>query len=463
MNLRWIKLTPLAIAAAMMIGVAADADAARRKKSAPRDINKVRKEQTAATKAIKEANRKLDVNTKETRRQLNRLSTLNGEIQDKRKELTKLQTSINTLANEIKAKQDSVDILEGHLDHLRDNYVVTLRAMQEAPAALSPLAFVFASDSFTEAWRRMRYMQQFKDWHRVKTDELRASADALKLKQSELSELHARQLEMVGNVASVQHKLEASQEETSRIVADLKKEQGALKATLKENEAKMKQLDRELDRLIAEEQKRQERADAERRKREAADAKKKSQGRASSGSAKDGVKGTSKDVSKSGATNTKVAKPSSGGATTAVADENRKLNGGFESNKGRLLFPVSGRYRIVRGFGVQKHPDLAHVETNNHGIDVEVSPGTRVRSIFDGTVSAIFVQPGYNTIVMIRHGSYISIYAGLQGVTVTKGQKVKANQTIGSVSPDVENDNRAILHFELRKEREKLNPLNWVK
>ena len=155
MNLRWIKLTPLAIAAAMMIGAAADADAARRKKSAPRDINKVRKEQTAATKAIKEANRKLDVNTKETRRQLNRLSTLNGEIQDKRKELTQLQTSINTLANEIKAKQDSVDILEGHLDHLRDNYVVTLRAMQEAPAALSPLAFVFASDSFTEAWRRI--------------------------------------------------------------------------------------------------------------------------------------------------------------------------------------------------------------------------------------------------------------------------------------------------------------------
>ena len=463
MNLRWIKLTPLAIAAAMMIGAAADADAARRKKSAPRDINKVRKEQTAATKAIKEANRKLDVNTKETRRQLNRLSTLNGEIQDKRKELTQLQTSINTLANEIKAKQDSVDILEGHLDHLRDNYVVTLRAMQEAPAALSPLAFVFASDSFTEAWRRMRYMQQFKDWHRVKTDELRASADALKLKQSELSELHARQLEMVGNVASVQHKLEVSQEETSRIVADLKKEQGALKATLKENEAKMKQLDRELDRLIAEEQKRQERADAERRKREAAEAKKKSQVRASSGSAKDGVKGTSKDAPKSGATNTKVAKPSSGGTATAVADENRKLNGGFESNKGRLLFPVSGRYRIVRGFGVQKHPDLAHVETNNNGIDVEVSPGTRVRSIFDGTVSAIFVQPGYNTIVMIRHGSYISIYAGLQGVTVTKGQKVKANQTIGSVSPDVENDNRAILHFELRKEREKLNPLNWVK
>ncbi len=458
MNLRWIKCTLPALAAIMMMGAAMDADAARRKK-APRDINKVRKEQTAATNAIKEANRKLNVNTKETRKQLNRLSTLNGEIEDKRKELTQLQTKANALATEIKAKQDSVDTLEGQLNRMRDNYVATLRAMQEAPAALSPLAFVFASDSFTEAWRRMRYMQQFRDWHRVKTEEIKTSAENLKAKKAELSQLHHRQVEMVGNVTTARRKLEASQEETSRIVANLKKEQGALKATLKENEAKMKQLDRELDRLIAEEQKRQQKAEEERRKREAV-AKKKNQVTKPSGSAKDGATETSKDNSKTGS----EPKPkTSSGASTGLAEENRKLDGSFESNKGRLLFPVSGQYRIVRGFGVQKHPDLAHVETNNNGIDVEVSPGTRVRSIFDGTVSAIFVQPGYNTIVMIRHGSYISIYAGLQGVSVTKGQKVKANQTIGSVSPDIENDNRAILHFELRKERDKLNPLNWVK
>lgn len=460
MNLRWIKCTPLALAAVIIMGAVGDADAARRKK-APRDINKVRKEQTAATKAIKEANRKLTVNTKETRRQLNRLSTLNGEIEDKRKELILLQTKANTLATEIKAKQDSVDVLEGQLTRLRNNYIATLRAMQEAPAALSPLAFIFASDSFTEAWRRMRYMQQFKDWHRVKTEEIKSSAEALRVKKDELTHLHARQVDMLGNVTAVRRKLEASQEETSRIVADLKKEQGALKATLKENEAKMKQLDRELDRLIAEEQKRQQKAEEERRKREAA-AKKKTQGGATSGNAKDNSKGTAADNTKTG-NGAKSSGTASEDSRTNIAEENRRLDGSFESNKGRLLFPVSGRYRIVRGFGVQKHPDLAHVETNNNGIDVEVTPGTRVRSIFDGTVSAIFVQPGYNTIVMIRHGSYISIYAGLQGVTVTKGQNVKANQTIGGVSPDVENDNRAILHFELRKERDKLNPLLWVK
>lgn len=134
------------------------------------------------------------------------------------------------------------------------------------------------------------------------------------------------------------------------------------------------------------------------------------------------------------------------------------MSGSFQSNKGRLLFPVNGKYRIIRGFGVQKHPELSHAETNNNGIDIEVSPNTKARAIFDGTVSAIFVQPGYNTIVMLRHGSYISIYAGLTGVAVRKGEKVKAGQILGTVASDVDNDNRAILHFEIRRERESSTP-----
>ena len=117
----------------------------------------------------------------------------------------------------------------------------------------------------------------------------------------------------------------------------------------------------------------------------------------------------------------------------------------------------------MRGFGRQKHPQLEHVETENSGIDIEALGSKNARAVFEGTVSATFRQPGYGTIVMIRHGNYLTIYANLDGINVKNGDKVKTGQTIGTILTDPDEENRAILHFELRKERTKLNPSLWVR
>lgn len=118
---------------------------------------------------------------------------------------------------------------------------------------------------------------------------------------------------------------------------------------------------------------------------------------------------------------------------------------------------------MVRGFGRQKHPELEHVETENSGIDIEALGGGSARAVFEGRVSEIFRQPGYNTIVMVRHGNFLTIYANIDKLSVKKGDTVKAGQAIGTIFADPDEDGRLILHFELRKERTKLNPLLWVK
>ena len=117
----------------------------------------------------------------------------------------------------------------------------------------------------------------------------------------------------------------------------------------------------------------------------------------------------------------------------------------------------------MRRFGRQPHPTLRHVETENSGIDIEVSSGSSARAVFAGTVSAIFKQDGFNSIVMIRHGNYITIYAGLAGVNVRQGDVVKAGQSLGKIYSDPDDGNRTILHFEIRNERQKLNPTQWVR
>ena len=155
-----------------------------------------------------------------------------------------------------------------------------------------------------------------------------------------------------------------------------------------------------------------------------------------------------------------VATGASGIAATAVEAD---LGSDFEKARGRLPYPVSGRYTIVKGFGRQKHPTLPHVETNNSGIDMQTEPGATVRSVFDGEVSAVFRPDGYNTVVVIRHGRYMTVYANLGAISVSNGQKVKAGQAIGTVFTDTADANRSVLHFEIRNQRVKENPTAWLR
>ena len=133
----------------------------------------------------------------------------------------------------------------------------------------------------------------------------------------------------------------------------------------------------------------------------------------------------------------------------------RMMNQGFEANRGRLPMPITGNYRIVSHFG-QYHVDgLKGVTLDNKGINILGGAGCQARAVYDGEVSAV-VSYGGNMVVMVRHGAYISVYCNLKSVCVSRGQKVRTRQALGTVGPD------HILQFQLRKERSKLNPEAWL-
>ena len=155
--------------------------------------------------------------------------------------------------------------------------------------------------------------------------------------------------------------------------------------------------------------------------------------------------------------------PTAAGAS-GVASDNLSVDGkDFGSCKGKLPFPVSGKYTIVKRFGRHKHPTLPHVETTNSGIDMATAAGASVRTVFDGEVSAVFRPDGYNNVVVIRHGRYMTVYANLGSLSVSTGQKVKAGQSIGTVYTDPNDNNRSVLHFEIRNQRQKEDPELWLR
>ena len=138
-----------------------------------------------------------------------------------------------------------------------------------------------------------------------------------------------------------------------------------------------------------------------------------------------------------------------------VPTEDMRISGSFESNRGRLPMPITGGYRIVSHFGQYNVEGLRNVTLDNKGINIKGESGAQARSIFDGEVSAVFGFGG-TMVVMVRHGSYISVYCNLASVNVSRGQKVSTRQVLGRVGQD------DILQFQLRRETAKLNPEHWL-
>ncbi len=434
------------------------ADARVKRKSRPpqRTMESVKKDKSSTERKISETATKINSNAKELNRQLNRLNSLNADIETNRSKVRDLRNHIDSLASAINVTSDSIAVLEGELEGMREAYVKALKNLQPHSGIMSDMAFVFSAGSFAEAYSRVRYLRQFTAWRERRAEKIREGIDIIAERRSHLSSLRRSQDVACRKAEEAQAVLSEQQTRSERMVNDLKKEDSALRRSLKEQKRKALALDRELDRLIAAEQARIAREEEARRKRE-------EQARAAKDKVTKPSAGKSVDNGSEDGPSAKDIASAKAPTKTAAATAASALSGSFEANKGKLLFPVAGTYKIVRKFGRQPHPTLKHVETDNSGIDIEVSKGRSARAVFTGKVSAIFKQDGFNSIVMVRHGRYITIYAGLSSVNVKAGDSVKAGQTLGAIYSDPDDGGRSILHFEIRNERQKLNPTLWVK
>lgn len=141
-------------------------------------------------------------------------------------------------------------------------------------------------------------------------------------------------------------------------------------------------------------------------------------------------------------------------ADNSLTNADRAMTGSFANNRGRLPMPMAGK--IVTHFGQYNVAGMSNIRLNSNGINIKGAAGSPVRSVFMGEVSGIF-NAGGSTIVMVRHGIYISVYCNLANVSVHRGQNVGTGQTLGTVN------STGMLHFQLRKETAKLNPEQWIR
>jgi murein hydrolase activator len=136
------------------------------------------------------------------------------------------------------------------------------------------------------------------------------------------------------------------------------------------------------------------------------------------------------------------------------------LLGDFGRNRGRLPWPVNGR--VARSFGSQVNPRFG-TKTFNSGVDIAASFGTPITAVAKGRVEYVNWLEGYGKCAIINHGGgFYTLYANASEILVSVGRDVAAGEIIGRVG-DTGSTMGTALHFEIRKGREALNPLEWFR
>ena len=108
-------------------------------------------------------------------------------------------------------------------------------------------------------------------------------------------------------------------------------------------------------------------------------------------------------------------------------------------------------------------PDLPDVVYDNPGIDAETNAGASARAVYKGKVSGVYLLPGYNTVVIVNHGNYYTVYGNIATPSVKNGDSVDAGANLGALALNEEDSSHASIHFEVWKNREKLNPQEWLR
>lgn len=398
----------------------------------------------ALQKQIAETESILQNTKKDVGSQLNGLAALTGQIEERKRYILAINNDVETIERELVSLNRQLNSLEKDLKEKKKKYEASVQYLYKNKSIEEKLMFIFSAKNLGQTYRRMRYVREYATYQRLQGEEILKKQEQIRKKKAERQQVKAAKEGLLKERENEKAKLEAQEIEKRTLVANLQKKQKGLQSEVNKKRREANQLNARIDRLIAEEIERARKRAAEEARREAAARKK--------------ADTNGKGASKTGT----AAKPKSeplDAFTMSKAD--RELSGSFVANRGKLPMPISGPYIITSRYGQYSVEGLRNVKLDNKGIDIQGKPGAQARAIFDGKVAAVFQLNGLFN-VLIRHGNYISVYCNLSSASVKSGDTVSTKQSIGQIFSDGADNGRTVLHFQLRREKEKLNPEPWL-
>src|SRR5690554_2291253 len=366
-------------------------------------------------KEISYTNKLLQETGKTKESSLNQLRQLSKKISSREQLIQTMEEEIAIISDSIKRQEQELDSLEKSLKRLKDEYAEMIRTANKNRSSYDRMMFIFSSENFNQAFKRLKYFQQYAQYRRGQAESIEETQHFIDAQLQLLQAVRKSKEGLLKAKLNERNTLSSEKIQKEKVVHELKGKEGQLKKELQQKQAAAQQIEAAIQRIITEE------------------------------------------IRKAKAEAKKAGKTEKGFPMTPEAQE---LSNSFVANKGKLPWPVTEGV-ITEQFGEHPHPTLRNVKVQNNGINIATKKNNMGRSVFEGEVRKIFIIPGEGKAVLIRHGEYFTLHSFFKDVFVRTNEKVTTKQELG-ILIDASDGTNSEMHFEIWKGINKINPESWI-
>ncbi|MFN9709806.1 MAG: peptidoglycan DD-metalloendopeptidase family protein [Bacteroidota bacterium] len=401
---------------------------------------------------IEQLNRQFDEIKKNRKESLGQLALIQNKIRLRNQVIQNINRQVGVINKDIDFSYREMLRLRNDLDTLKMNYAQNVVYAYKNRSRYDFLNFLFSASNFNDAIRRISYMRAYRGYRTQQVEAIRKTENLYREKIGQLTANRNEKTLVLEDETKERTELEKDRKEQDHIVRKLKtrekevnKNIAAKRKQANELEAAIKAVVRREIEMAKKEAERKAKEDRERKLKEEKES-------------------TSKEKSvKPGTTAEKavVKKEETPKKQESYLEYNKEdlaLGNNFESNRGRLPFPVDNGY-ISIPFGSYTVPGT-NIKGNQDFITIAAPTGTPVKAVFEGEVVSVFDVGGMSA-VMLKHGKYFTTYSNLISAQVSKGQTIKVGQILGRVGENLEGEGQ--LDFILTREAQMLNPQAWLR
>ncbi|MFD2967694.1 murein hydrolase activator EnvC family protein [Sphingobacterium bambusae] len=382
---------------------------------------------------IAELTKVLRAKTQEKLLSQREVNALSRQLDLRENKISTINAELRIINSNIRNNTQKVDQLKAELEKMRKDYEKMILFAFRNKNGYNKLMFIFASKDFNQAFKRVKYLQQFNDARKIKAAEIENTKKEIELKIAQLERDKQTQNQLLKEQQAERAIIQKDRTTHANELSQLRREESSFKGQLTKKQQEKKRIDAMIQSAIRREIE-EERRRAEEARRKAAEAEAKRTGK------------TVEEVEK------KTPRKSDSEILRSTP-EAAKLSADFKSNRGRLPWPVA-QGNIVRNFGFETVE--RNVRIDNSDVAIRTSTNAAVKAVFEGEVVQVI-----GSFVVIKHGEYFTSYSNLKSVAVRKGQKVSRGQQIGSADEDAD-AGYSVVNFGVFQGQTAMNPSSWL-
>jgi len=407
----------------------------------------LKKQRERITQEINLLNQSLKTTSSNKTLTLKQVNALNTQITLRERKISTISSETRLIDRQIQENTQEIKKLENQLEKLKKDYASMIRFAFRNKNGYNKMMFIFASKDFNQAFKRVKYLQQFSESRKNQAQEIEKTQKTIQNKIAELAANRKEKLDLLDEQEKERNTLNAQKADKSKVVNSFASQEKEYKAEINKKQQEASRLERAIQAAIRKEIEEEQRRAAEAARLLAEQAAREEAARAKAAGE------PAKPV-----TVTKPAASTSASSVLSATPEAARLSNEFMGNRGSLPWPVA-QGTITQGFG--QHTYGAGVKMENNGLNIRTNNGAAVRAVFDGEVRSVVQMMGAGYAVIIRHGKYFSVYSNLKSVSVVRGQKVTSKQTIGTAATDPDEGTTEV-HFEIWEGSAPINPTPWL-